>query len=116
YDKHERYVFAKDVSIGSLVLSSDLSPLTVIAVKEVVIYDDSGYAVLTMEGNIIANGIVASCYATYDHSMMHIITTPMRWWFHILIELRQLIVFDYLQQMTSNIIVSLVDFYLQSIY
>ncbi|CAF5119569.1 unnamed protein product, partial [Rotaria sp. Silwood1] len=116
HDKHERYIFAKDVSVGNHVFSSDLRPLAVVNVKETLISDDSGYAILTFEGNIIANDIVASCYATYDHSTMHMITTPMRWWFLILFQLRQLIAFDYLQHLTSNIIVSFVDFYLQSIY
>ncbi|CAF0967140.1 unnamed protein product [Rotaria sp. Silwood1] len=116
HDKHERYIFAKDVSVGNHVFSSDLRPLAVVNVKETLISDDSGYAILTFEGNIIANDIVASCYATYDHSTMHMITTPMRWWFLILFQLRQFIAFDYLQHLTSNIIVSFVDFYLQSIY
>ncbi|CAF1154832.1 unnamed protein product [Rotaria sordida] len=115
-DKHERYLFAKDVSIGSHVFSSDLRLLTVVNIKEVLISDDNGYTILTFEGNIIVNDIVASCYATYDHSIMHMMTMPMRWWFLILFQLRQLIEFDYLQQLTNKIIVSFVDFYLQAIY
>ena len=32
-----------------------------------------------MEGNIVADGILASCYPQYDHDVVHIIMTPMRW-------------------------------------
>ncbi|CAF0938358.1 unnamed protein product [Adineta steineri] len=113
YGKNKRYSFAQNVSVGDLIFSSDLSPLKVVDVKEIIIYDDSVYALLTFEGTIIANDIVASCYGTFDHSTMHMITTPIRWWFLVLFEFRQLIGFDYLQELTSNIIISFVDFYLQ---
>jgi hypothetical protein len=113
YDKRKRYLFAQDVSIDDVVFSSDLRPLRVIDVKETLIYDDSGYAPLTFEGNIIVNDIIASCYATHEHSMMQLITTPIRWWFFVLFEFHQSIGFDYLQKLTSNIVVSFVDFYFQ---
>ena len=32
-----------------------------------------------MEGNIIVNGILASCYAIADHHLAHIGMTPIRW-------------------------------------
>ena len=113
YDKHPRYTFAQDVSINDIVFSSDLHQVRVINIKETLIYNDSGYAPLTFEGNIIVNDILASCYATYDHSIMHIITTPIRWWFYMLYEFYQSIEFIYVQKLTSNIVISLVDFYFQ---
>ena len=116
YDTRERYSFAKDLSIGDFVFLSDLRPLKVVNIKEVVVYNDSGYAPLTFEGNIIINDLIASCYAKYGHSTMHIITTPIRWWFFILFKYQQFPYFNYLQKLTTDIIVSFIDFDLRSIF
>ena len=32
-----------------------------------------------MEGNIVVDGVVASCYASSDHDVAHIAMTPIRW-------------------------------------
>ena len=37
------------------------------------------YAPLTMEGNIIVDGVLASCYASTQHDLAHIGMAPMRW-------------------------------------
>ena len=34
---------------------------------------------LTMEGNIIVDGVLASCYASFDHDLAHIAMAPMQW-------------------------------------
>ena len=34
---------------------------------------------LTMEGNIVVDGVLASCYGSYNHDLAHIAMTPMRW-------------------------------------
>ena len=34
---------------------------------------------VTMEGNIVVDGVLASCYAVVDHDLAHIGMTPMRW-------------------------------------
>ena len=34
---------------------------------------------VTMEGNIVVDGVLASCYAFADHDLAHIGITPMRW-------------------------------------
>ena len=34
---------------------------------------------ITTEGNIVVDGILASCYATYDHDMVHVTMAPLRW-------------------------------------
>ena len=34
---------------------------------------------LTMEGNIMVDGVLASCYASADHDISHFLLTPMRW-------------------------------------
>ena len=32
-----------------------------------------------MEGNIVVDGVLASCYASVDHDLGHIAMAPMRW-------------------------------------
>ena len=34
---------------------------------------------VTMEGNMIVDGVLASCYASADHDVAHIAMTPLRW-------------------------------------
>ena len=37
------------------------------------------YNPLTMEGTIIIDGLVASCYASFDHDLAHLVMTPVQW-------------------------------------
>ena len=37
------------------------------------------YDPLTSDGNIIVDGILASCYASFDHDLAHISMKPMQW-------------------------------------
>ena len=38
------------------------------------------YSPLTTEGNLMVDGILASCYASFpDHDMAHFVMSPMRW-------------------------------------
>ena len=32
-----------------------------------------------MEGNIVVDGVLASCYASFDHTLSHTGMTHMRW-------------------------------------
>ena len=34
---------------------------------------------LTLEGNIVVDGILASCYPSVDHDLVHFAMTPMQW-------------------------------------
>ena len=34
---------------------------------------------LTMEGTIMVDGVLTSCYASIDHTLGHIVMAPMRW-------------------------------------
>jgi hypothetical protein len=77
------YSFASAIIIDDFVLSSDLRPLRVINIKEIILYNQTISTPLTFEGNVIANNIIASCYATYHHQFMHILTTPIRYWYQI---------------------------------
>ena len=42
-------------------------------------YFQGAYIPLTMEGNIVVDGVLASCYASTDHDVSHLAMTPMRW-------------------------------------
>ena len=32
-----------------------------------------------MEGNVLVDGVLASCYAAADHDLAHLAVTPLRW-------------------------------------
>ena len=34
---------------------------------------------MTKDGNIIVDGTLVSCYASFDNVLAHIVMTPMRW-------------------------------------
>ena len=36
------------------------------------------YVPLTMDGNIMVDGVLASWYASFDHDLAHIVMAPMR--------------------------------------
>ena len=43
-------------------------------------YSPSGaFTPVTMEGNIIVDGVLASCYASADHDSAHLAMAPLRW-------------------------------------
>ena len=42
-------------------------------------YFVGAFVPLTAEGNIIVDGVLASCYASIDHDLGHIGLTPFRW-------------------------------------
>ena len=37
------------------------------------------FAPLTMEGKIVVDEVLASCYVDFDHDGTHIVLTPFRW-------------------------------------
>ena len=37
------------------------------------------YVPVTTEGIIIVDGVLASCYPSYDHDLSHLAMSPMRW-------------------------------------
>ena len=37
------------------------------------------YVPLTEEGNIMVDGVLASCYASFDHNLAHIVMAPLQW-------------------------------------
>ena len=43
------------------------------------LYFLGAYVPLTREGNIIVDGILASCYPSTDHDLAHLIMKPLHW-------------------------------------
>ena len=35
---------------------------------------------MTLDGNIVVDGVLASCYASFDHDLAHLVIAPMRWY------------------------------------
>ena len=34
---------------------------------------------VTMEGNILVDGVLASCYASFNHDIQHVVMKPLLW-------------------------------------
>ena len=34
---------------------------------------------VTMDGNIMVDGVLASCYSSLDHDLLHVVMTPLQW-------------------------------------
>ena len=34
---------------------------------------------MTDEGNVVIDGVLASCYGSFDHDLVHISMKPMQW-------------------------------------
>ena len=47
--------------------------------KSEIYFFPGAYVPLTEEGTIIVDGILASCYATFNHDLAHLVMTPMQW-------------------------------------
>jgi hypothetical protein len=113
HDGGGQYRFARDISVGDFVFSASTGQMIkVIELRKIVHLEEYAYAPLTFEGTIVVNNIVASCYATYRHSIMHMIMTPIRWWYWILIQSEQ----HYLHKLSTSCCVCFVDWYLQLLF
>ena len=112
-DTVEQHRFARDISVGDFVLSASTHQMIkVIELRKILHVEEYAYAPLTFEGTIVVNNITASCYATYSHSIMHTITTPIRWWYWILIQFEQ----HYLHELSTTFCGHFVDWYLQLLF
>ena len=77
------YDFASNLLIGDWLISSEFQPVQITKIDEILLVNQTISTPLTFEGNIIANNLIASCYATFNHQSMHLITTPIRYWYQI---------------------------------
>jgi hypothetical protein len=108
--RRDTYARAQDVSVGDFVFLSSSSNITTVRITRVerrTIENEDAYTPLTLEGTIIVNDFVASCYSTYSPSIMHVITKPAQWWFWLLVKTE----FYYTAEWTSRLVVHLLDFY-----
>ena len=46
------------------------------------------YVPLTEHGTIIVDGVLASCYASFNHQLAHFFLAPLRWWPSLLSSIR----------------------------
>jgi hypothetical protein len=76
------YLFASQVRIGDFLYLVDDNYQSAIEarvtrIKNIKLFD--AYAPLTLEGTLVVNDIVVSCYGTFRHSFVHFLMTPRRW-------------------------------------
>ena len=43
------------------------------------LFFSGAYVPLTVEGNIVVDRVLASCYGSFDHDLAHFAMTPIRW-------------------------------------
>lgn len=82
---YAEYLFAEDLEIGDDLYfvkenKQSIVPMRVTDINDVMLFD--AYAPLTLEGNVIVNEYVVSCYGTFDHHLGHLIKLPRRWWLY----------------------------------
>ena len=82
HDSQANYLFASQVQIGDFLYLLDDNyqsaiEVRVARIKNIELFD--AYAPLTLEGTLVINDIVVSCYGTFTHSFVHFIMTPRRW-------------------------------------
>ncbi|CAF1050079.1 unnamed protein product, partial [Didymodactylos carnosus] len=82
HDSEVKYLFASQVNIGDhlYLLKNDYRSAVqtkITHIKDVTLFD--AYAPLTLEGNLVVNDVVVSCYGTFTHSFVHLAMAPRRW-------------------------------------
>ncbi|UJR06987.1 hypothetical protein I4U23_011275 [Adineta vaga] len=76
------YIFAEQVQIGDylyLMRNYVYLPIEAKIVQKNHIKLFDAYAPLTLEGTLIVNDVIVSCYGTLKHSFVHLLMTPRRW-------------------------------------
>lgn len=75
--------FASDLNKGDLLLTVDKeikSELVWSAIESIhAVISTGAYVPLTSEGTIVVDGVLASCYASFDHDWSHALSSPLRW-------------------------------------
>ena len=44
------------------------------------IFSSGAFVPLTEDGNIVVDGVLASCYASFDHDLAHFSMIPIQWY------------------------------------
>ena len=78
--QQRRAIHAKDVSIGNYIFIKQNSSMIATRITNISASRSQGYiAPVTYSGNIIVNGVAASCYAVIgDHDLAHVALSPLR--------------------------------------
>jgi len=82
----KEYLFASEVEIGDylyLITNNYQSVIEVQVTQINHVKQFDAYAPLTLEGNIVVNNRIVSCYGTFSHSIGHLIKMPRRYWLDI---------------------------------
>ena len=53
--------------------------LILIKKSSCITFYSGAFVPLTTEGNIIVDGVLASCYASFHYDLAHIVMTPIQW-------------------------------------
>jgi hypothetical protein len=86
----KEYLFASAVEIGDYLYQTTNNYQSINEVKVIEIYSIKqfdAYAPLTLEGNIVVNNRIVSCYGTFSHSIGHLIKMPRRYYLHFYLNL-----------------------------
>ena len=54
--------------------------MTECQMKKILYFPLGAYVPLTPVGNIVVDGVLASCYASFDHDLAHLMVIPMQWY------------------------------------
>ncbi|XP_045595189.2 indian hedgehog protein isoform X1 [Procambarus clarkii] len=72
-------VFGSDINIGDVIFSANQTGLhrtEIVAIDHEI--SQGAYVPLTMEGTLVVEGTLVSCYASYKHSLAHSFLAPAR--------------------------------------
>jgi len=75
----DEFVYAKNVKVGNCLLRIDINlSFNEEVIKIDYLYDNEIYAPLTVEGTLIVNGFLTSCYANFpSHTFAHLSMLPL---------------------------------------
>ena len=57
-----------------------LSNVMAIEYQNILFFILGAYVPLTKDGNIVVDQMLASCYASFDHDLAHLMMIPMQWY------------------------------------
>jgi hypothetical protein len=82
YESQAKYLLAYQVQMGDYLylIENDYHStieVRIVRIKNIKLFD--AYAPLTLEGTLVINDVIVSCYGTLSHSFVHFIMTPRRW-------------------------------------
>lgn len=106
---HAQYQFAAEAEVGDILYmihgdQKTIEEVHITQIDDVYLFD--AYAPLTLEGNLVVNHLVVSCYGTFTHSTGHLVKMFRRWFLHIFLHIT-LLLRSFLKSLLPNIIDSI---------